>query len=184
MGKKDYFFDKPYRDDFALSDSEKYIPRSPYFKRIGKFYGRLVKVSLFAIAVAVLMELLSDDEPHRWMYAGMSAFFLIFAAVFWILRNIKRKNLRKNAGKYVFAEPLEIIVERTYHHVSGNPFFSLYIGFEITFRTPSGAIVKEKTRECYAKKEEAFVMNAFREKKLRVCYFSEGGKDSVLLPDF
>ena len=79
---------------------------------------------------------------------------------------------------------MEITVERTYRHVSGNPFFSLHIGFEITFRTPSGAIVREKTRNCYAKKEEAFVMNAFREKKLRVCYFSDGGKDSVLLPDF
>ena len=75
MEEKDYFFDKPYRDDFSLSDSEKYIPRSPYFKRIGKFYGRLVKVSLLGIAVAVVMELLSDDEPHRWMYAGMGAFF-------------------------------------------------------------------------------------------------------------
>ena len=184
MEEKDYFFDKPYRDDFSLSDSEKYIPRSPYFKRIGKFYGRLVKVSLLGIAVAVVMELLSEEEPYRWMYAGMGAFFLIFAAVFWNLRNRKRKNLRKNAGKYVFAEPLEITVERTYRHVSGNPFFFLHIGFEITFRTPSGAIVREKTRNCYAKKEEAFVMNAFREKKLRVCYFSDGGKDSVLLPDF
>ena len=164
MEEKDYFFDKPYRDDFSLSDSEKYIPRSPYFKRIGKFYGRLVKVSLLGIAVALVMEILSEEEPHRWMYAGMGAFFLIFAAVFWILRNRKRKNLRKNAGKYVFAEPLEITVERTYRHVSGNPFFSLHIGFEITFRTPSGAIVREKTRNCYAKKEEAFVMNAFREK--------------------
>ena len=80
-------------------------------------------MSLLGIAVAVLMELLSDDEPHRWMYAGMGAAFLIFAAVFWILRNRKRKNLRKNAGKYVFAEPLEITVERTYRHVRGNPFF-------------------------------------------------------------
>lgn len=176
MEEKDYFFDKPYRDDFSLSDSEKYIPRSPYFKRIGKFYGRLVKVSLLGIAVALVMEILSDDEPHRWMYAGMGAFFLIFAAVFWILRNRKRKNLRKNAGKYVFAEPLEITVERTYRHVSGNPFFSLHIGFEITFRTPSGAIVREKTRNCYAKKEEAFVMNAFREKKIEGMLFFRWGK--------
>lgn len=116
------------------------------------------------------------------IFCGLAFIAVCFALLVIPVRSDYKKFLR-NASLYTPIIPLEIIV-KDHTYITRYFITTRKVSFEVSFRASDGNVYRKETKKFYTKRDGEEIMNAFREKRLRVLYFPYGGRDTVILPDF